>query len=197
MRKLLVLTALATALFAGLLPAVEAPKNGPPSPRKAPEFVFKMPDGSQHLLSTYRGKTVVLALMFTTCPHCQKTAQLLTKIQSEYAAKGVQMLGAVFDQGAASRAVQFEKQLGLNFPIGSSEQGPVLEFLGLPPNDPYFVPALVFIDKRGTIRGQYVGDETFLDKQEINIRAEIEKMLKTAGPATPTSRTASPAPPKS
>jgi peroxiredoxin len=180
MRKLIMLAAAAASLAAGLLLAADAPKKEPVVPRKAAEFVFKMPDGSQHLLSTYRGKTVVLALMFTTCPHCQKTAQLLTKFQSEYAAKGVQVLGAVFDQGAASRALQFEKQFGLNFPIGSSEQGPVLEFLGVPPNEPYFVPALVFIDKRGMIRGEYIGDEKFLGNQDVNIRAEIEKMLKTA-----------------
>ncbi len=173
----------AASLGAGLLLAADAPKKGPVAPRKAAEFVFKMPDGSQRLLSAYRGKTVVLAMMFTTCPHCQKTAQVMTKIQSEYAAKGVQMLGAVFDQGAASRVLSFEKQVGLNFPIGSSEQGPVLEFLGLPPTDPYFVPILVFIDRRGMVRGQYVGDENFLNHQEVNIRAEIEKMLKT-GPVS-------------
>ena len=184
MRKLIMLAAAAVSLC-GLLFAGDAPKKGPAVPRKAAEFVFKMPDGSQHLLSSYRGKTVVLAMMFTTCPHCQKTAHVLTKIQSEYAAKGVQMLGAVFDQGAASRAAQFEKQLGLNFPIGSSEQGPVLEFLGLPPADPYFVPILVFIDKKGTVRSQYVGDEKFLNNQEVNIRAEIDKMLKP-GPVSST-----------
>jgi peroxiredoxin len=194
MRKLIMLAAAAASLCGGLLFAGDAPKKGPVIPRKAAEFVFRMPDGSQHLLSSYRGKTVVLALMFTTCPHCQKTAQLLTKFQSEYAAKGVQVLGAVFDPGAATRAVQFEKQLGLNFPIGSSEQGPVLEFLSLPPADPYFVPAIVFIDKKGMIRSQYVGDEKFLNNQDVNIRTEIDKMLKP-GPVSSTAPT--PTAPKS
>jgi len=180
MRKLIMLAVAAASLGAGLLLAVDAPKKEPAVPRKAPEFVFRMPDGSQQLLSTYRGKTVVLAMMFTTCPHCQKISQLLSKIQTEYAAKGVQVLGTVFDQPAATNVVQFQKQFGVNFPLGVSQQGPVLEFLGLPPADPYFVPILVFIDKRGTIRGQYVGDEKFLSNQEVNIRAEIEKMLKAA-----------------
>jgi peroxiredoxin len=175
MRKLLVLMAVAGSLVAGTAPA---PARAPAVPRKAAEFVFNNVDGPQQLLSMYKGKTIVLALMFTTCPHCQKTAQLLTQIQKEYAAKGVQILGAVFDKGAKDRVQQFNKQLGLSFPVGYSEQPQVLEFLQLPPNDPYFVPALVFIDKRGTIRSQYVGDETFLSHQEVNIRAEIDKMLK-------------------
>lgn len=151
-------------------------------PRKAAEFVFQNVGGQPQLLSAYKGKTIVLAFMYTTCPHCQKTAVVLAKVQDEYAAKGVQVLGAVFEQGAASRALQFHKQLGLNFPVGYSEAGPVLDFLQHPINEPYFVPILVFIDKRGTIRSEYIGDETFLSKQEVNIRAEIDKMLKTDAP---------------
>jgi peroxiredoxin len=179
MRKLLVLIGLATVLFAG-----QAPKRGPAVPRKAGEFVFQMVDGPQRLLSMYKGKTIVLAFMYTTCPHCQKTAQVLAKVQTEYAAKGVQVLGATFDKGAAGRVQQFNKSLGLNFPVGYSEQEPVLEFLQHPIDEPYFVPILVFIDRRGTIRSQYIGDETFLSRQEVNIRAEIDKVLKMGVPAS-------------
>jgi peroxiredoxin len=177
MRKLIVLIGLATALFAG-----QAPKKVPVVPRKAAEFVFLEVGAPQQLLSMYKGKTIVLAFMYTTCPHCQKTAQVLTKVQTEYAAKGVQVLGAVFDQDAGRHVQQFHQQLGLNYPVGYSETGPVLEFLQHPGDEPYFVPILVFIDRRGTIRGEYIGDETFLAKQEVNIRAEIDKMLKTGAP---------------
>jgi len=179
MRKLLVFMALATALVAGTAPA---PKKGPVVPRKAAEFVFQMVDGPQRLLSMYKGKTIVLAFMYTTCPHCQKTAQVLAKVQTEYAAKGVQVLGAAFDQGAAGQVQKFNKSLGLNFPCGYSEQGPVLEFLQHPVEEPYFVPILVFIDKRGIIRGEYIGDESFLQHQELNIRIEIDKMLGLVPP---------------
>jgi peroxiredoxin len=183
MRKLLVLMAVGTSLIAGSVFAAEAAKKGPVVPRKAAEFAFQMMDGPQQLLSMYKGKTIVLALMYTTCPHCQKTAQVLSKVQTEYAAKGVQVLGAVFDQGAAGRVQQFNKSLGLNFPVGYSDQGAVLEFLQHPIDEPYFVPILVFIDKRGTLRSQYIGDETFLSNQEVNIRAEIDKLLKPAAAA--------------
>jgi peroxiredoxin len=180
MRKLILFAGLATSLTGLLL-------FGAQVPRKAPEFVFQMTDGPQQLLSQYRGKTIVLAFMFTTCPHCQHTAQVLTKVQTEYAERGVQVLGACFDDGAATRTQQFNKQLGLNFPVGISNQGSVLEFVQHPPTEPYFVPILVFIDKTGMIRSQYVGDEKFLNNQEVNIRAEIDKMLKGPGRAAPKS----------
>lgn len=171
-----------------------------PLPRKAPEFVIQMPDGSQKLLSSYRGKAVAMAFMFTTCPHCQNTAKLLTTIQNEYGPKGAQMLGVTFDQGAAQRVLQFDKGLGLNFPTGYSNPGPVLDFLGIPPTEPYFVPILVFIDKQGMIRSQFVGDEKFLgeaklglgaaatvlhgeEAQNYNIKAELDKLLKASAAA--------------
>src|ERR1700761_54874 len=112
MRKLFVLGALVASAIAGQAFAGQAAKKGPIVPRKAPEFVFNMVGAPQQLLSTYKGKTVVIAFMFTTCPHCQKMAQMLTQIQKEYADKGVQVLGATFDSGAASRVKQFNKDLG-------------------------------------------------------------------------------------
>jgi thiol-disulfide isomerase/thioredoxin len=154
-------------------------------PRKAAEFVIQMPDGKQQLLSSWRGKTVVLAFMFTTCPHCQKTAQLLAQVQKEYADKGVQVLGAAFDQGAAFQVQKFNQVFGVNFPCGYSNMKAVMDFLQI--TEPPFVPDLVFIDKTGMVRSQYVGDEQFLNNQEVNIRAELDKMIKarpTAGPAT-------------
>lgn len=159
---------------------IAAPAFGAQIPRKAPEFVFHMVGGPEQLLSSYKGKPIALAFMYTTCIHCQKVAGTLTKVQEEYKAKGVQVLGAVFDKGADSRAVEFHQKFAPNFPVGYSDSRSVLEFLGLPPDDPYFVPILVFIDKRGMIRSQYIGDETFLGQQEKNIRLELDKML---GPA--------------
>ena len=173
-RLVLLITFAATLLAAQSTPA-------PQLPRKAPEFVVNMVDGSQKLLSSLRGKTVAMAFLFTTCPHCQKTAAVLAKVQEEYAAKGVQVVGVTFDQGAQGRVKEFSDQLQLNFPCGYSTQNQVLEFLQIPINEPYFVPVLVFVDRTGTIRSEYIGDETFLSKQEINIRGEIEKMLH--GPA--------------
>ena len=189
MTKLLASVALAASIFA-------APGFGAQIPRKAPEFVFQMVGGPQQLLSMYKGKTIVLALMYTTCPHCQKTAAVLAQVQKEYQAKGVQVLAAVFDQGGQTRVVEFTKQLGLNFPVGYSDTRTVLEYLQFPVSDPYFVPILVFIDKTGMIRSQYIGDETFLLKQEANIRAELDKMLKGPG-ANTTSSTATHKAPKS
>ena len=175
MRKLL------SALLLAALALSAAAPNAPKVPRKAAEFVIQTPGAGERLLSSYRGKTVVLSLMFTTCPHCQNIAKLLSTIQTEYAAKGVQVLGATFDQGANQRYLQFNQMFVKGFPCGISNQDAVLQFLQHPAAEPFFVPILVFIDKTGMIRSQYIGDEKFLSNPEVNIRAEIDKTLKLGG----------------
>ena len=179
MRKaslLLALAVLGTAFAAG------------PAPRKAPEFVIQMPDGKQTLLSSYRGKDVVLAFMHTTCSHCQKMAQILSGLQTEYGKMGVQVLGATFDKDAAKNVPQFNKMLGVNFPCGYSTDENVMHFLQ-DPKSPPFIPILVFIDRTGTIRAQHMltaddGPETaerkWFDTGEMGVRAEIEKLLKVS-----------------
>ena len=145
-----------------------------------------MPDGKQALLSSYRGKAVVLALTFTTCPHCQKDATLLSEIQKEYAGKGVQVLGATFDQGSETRIKQFDAVFATGFPCGTATNKAVLQFLQQPETDPPFVPILVFIDKTGTIRSVHMvtgatvdGPEgKFFTGAETTIRAEIDKTIK-------------------
>src|SRR5258708_18431427 len=111
MRKLLVLALLA-------LPALTF--GAAHLPRKAPEFAIQMPEGKQVLLSSFKGKVVVMAMMFTTCPHCQHTAQVLSKVNTEYAGKGVQILGVTFDKDAPANVQQFNKMFGVNFPTGYS-----------------------------------------------------------------------------
>jgi cytochrome oxidase Cu insertion factor (SCO1/SenC/PrrC family) len=53
-------------LSAILLLALSALSAPAPAPRKSPEFAIQMPDGTQTLLSHYRGKVVLLAFFYTT-----------------------------------------------------------------------------------------------------------------------------------
>src|SRR5437660_6868446 len=69
----------------------------PPVPRHAPEFVIHFPDGSQQLLSSYRGKVVALLFVYTTCVHCQHTSQVFTKLNAEYGARGFQPIDVAFN----------------------------------------------------------------------------------------------------
>ena len=148
---------------------------------KRPRFKFRFRSGNLSQLSQYKGKPVVLAFILTTCSHCQHTTGLLVKLQSEFAAKGVQVIECAVNSNADALVPDFVKTYKTNFPVGYNFDvdfilGPFLE---LPKDKTPTMPILVFIDRKGTIRAEYQGADDFIStpNQEQNIRAEIQKLL--------------------
>lgn len=177
-------------LFASVLAAAATltASAEPAAPRPAGELVVNMPDGSQKLLSSYKGKPVCLAFFLTTCPHCQDMARLLSsQIVPEYSPKGVQFLAAAFDDNVSKSAVQdFANNYAHNvFPVGSTDRGQMLELLQKSIMTPLFVPIMVFIDRKGLVVDQFIGDSTFLADPPKNVRAELDKILARPGAAAP------------
>jgi cytochrome oxidase Cu insertion factor (SCO1/SenC/PrrC family) len=148
-------------------------------PRPAGEFSIHMPNGTQTLLSSYKGKVVVLSFFFTTCPHCQNVATLMQGIQKEYAPKGVQFLAGCFDENAANGVPSFNEQFVKNaFPVGWDERNSVFEFLHISMMTQVFVPIITFVDRKGMLRQQYIGDEKYLKDPNKSIRASLDELLK-------------------
>lgn len=184
MRRSVILTLVAAAAFfsaAALYAADATPGPQPQIPRKAPELTIQMP-GKQMLLSQFHGYICALAVMSTTCPHCQHLAQVLSGLQQEYAPKGVQMLGVVVNAEANVELPNFRAVFARNmFPIGMSTDPITREFLQHPPGISYF-PMMVFIDKQGVIRAEHLGATDgpfFEEKTEVqNIRGELDNIIK-------------------
>ena len=178
MKSAAVLTLLACA---SLLAADSAPGTPPQIPRQAPELTIQMP-GKQIHLSQFHGYVCALAFMSTTCPHCQHLATVLAGLQQEYAPKGVQMLGVVFNPEAMTDLAKFTTAYAHNmFPIGMSTEPLVRSFVQHPQGIAY-IPMIVFVDKQGVIRGQHLGiNESVLFDEHVevqNIRGELDKILK-------------------
>lgn len=150
-------------------------------PRSSPEFAVQMPGGKQLLLSNYRGKVVVVQFLFTTCPHCQATSQMFSKIYNDYSSKGVQFIGVAFNEMAGMLVPDYVKDYHVTFPVGFSERAPVLSYLGFSPMERLMVPQIVIIDKKGEIRMQTppLGDERL--QEDAFVRQEIDKLLKEPG----------------
>jgi thiol-disulfide isomerase/thioredoxin len=156
-------------------------------PRPAGEFAISMSNGSQTLLSQYSGKVVLLMFMFTTCPHCQHTTQLLNPIAKDYAPRGVQILAAAFNDGAGPLVPGFIAQFQPAFPVGYTSREQVNEYLQHPAGKPIYVPELIFIDRNRVIRGQFIGNDDFFKDQDKNIRAMFDTLLKEPVAAKKTS----------
>jgi thiol-disulfide isomerase/thioredoxin len=74
--------------------------------------------GIDQRLSAYRGRIVVLNFWATWCVPCKQEMPDLAAIQNEYAAFGVQVVGASADQLAdRAKVLEFIKQTKINFPV--------------------------------------------------------------------------------
>jgi peroxiredoxin len=150
-------------------------------PRPSPDFAINMNDGSQLHLNQYQGKVLVVAFILTYCPHCQFTAQILARMQKEYGPQGLQVVATAIDPMASIKVPDFIRQFQPGYPVGSNEHDAVVAYLQHPVMFRLMMPQVAFLDRKGTIRAQYAGDdEKFFDKanQEKNIREVIEGLLK-------------------
>jgi len=159
---------------------------GPPVPRKSPEFTITDPAGKQILLSSFKGKIVVMPLMFTTCPHCQREAQMLTKLQREFIAKGVIMQGVVFNDANGPMAAQFVKEFQIGFPVGFATRDSVVSYLGLSVMDRWVVPQVAIIDRKGNIVAQSLATGSPELQDEAYLRNFLEKLVAAGSPTSST-----------
>ena len=99
-----------------------------PVPRPAPEFKIVEASGKTTMLSSYRGRVVLLAFISTQCAHCQKASLVFEQLSHEFAGR-LQVAEAAFDEGADTAA--FTKRFGLTFPVGVTTSDAAHAFLGV------------------------------------------------------------------
>jgi thiol-disulfide isomerase/thioredoxin len=178
----------ATVLTSGL--ALQA---AAPVPRPTKEFTIVLPSGKQQLLSSYRGKVVMLACMFTTCPHCQALSKIITKLQGELGPRGFQAVGAVFNDEVntanagmnAQVTANFVNQFASGFPVGYAAQASVTSYLGLSDIERWSVPQVVIIDRKGVIRAQSAAQGTADLQTETYLRKYLGELLDEGKTTTP------------
>ena len=126
--------------------------------------------GGEQSLAGYRGRVVVLNFWATWCVPCQKAMPDLSAIQNEYAALGVQVIGAAGDAASDSaKVLKFVRQYKLNFPIwvGASTDDMTRFGLGT------VLPATVIVDQNGKIAWREIGII-----KPIEVRKELDRLLR-------------------
>lgn len=148
-----------------------------PVPRPAPDLEIRMTQGQPIRLSQYRGKVVLIEFLFTTCPHCQHEAQLLSRLAKEYEPKGLQVLGVAFNEMAVMFVPEFIQQNHVTFPVGYANRDVALRALGFHPDLRVSVPQVMLVDRKGVIQAQTPPPSDIKFTQEANLREMIEKLL--------------------
>lgn len=151
--------------------------------------------GAEQSLSALKGRIVVLNFWATYCVPCREEMPDLAAIQNEYAALGVQVIGASTDVSEdRPKVLQFIKETKVNFPIWTGATASDMTRFGLGEA----LPGTVVIDKTGKIVKVISGivnqadlkkqiasmletDESNVEKSEPTAREEIEeKRSKTS-----------------
>ena len=147
------------------------------------DLTLKDLSGAEQRLSSLKGRVVVLNFWATYCVPCRKEMPDLAAIQNEYAALGVQVVGASTD-GAGDRAkvLQFVKETKINFPVWTGATAADMTRFGLGSA----LPGTVIIGRDGKIAKVISGvvNQTDLKKQVDALLAPAE----TAGAETKTER---------
>ena len=136
------------------------------------ELTLKDPFGTEQRLSSLKGRIVILNFWATYCIPCRKEMPDLAAIQNEYAALGVQVIGASADESKdRDKILQFVKETKVNFPIWMGATAADMIRFGLGTA----LPGTVIIDREGRVAKVISGVINHAD-----VKKQIESMLATA-----------------
>lgn len=125
--------------------------------------------GANQSLASYRGRVVVLNFWATWCEPCKKEMPDLSAIQNDYAALGVQVIGAAGDEAAESaKVLKFTREFKVNFPVWVGASTDDMQRFGVGT----VLPATVIVNREGKIVWREIG----IIKPEV-LRAELDKLL--------------------
>lgn len=133
-------------------PLTSANIKAPPVLRHSPDFVIRLPDGKQMLLSSLHGKVVALMFIHTTCPICQQASQDFAKLYREYGPSGFIPVNIAFNSMADVYVPEYVNLFNLTYPVGSSSLEEVAGYLKS--SERFTIPQIVWIDVNGDIRSQ-------------------------------------------
>lgn len=175
MRYFLGLLASAALLFA----------SGELSGRRAPGFSLPDMQGKQHDLQDYRGKVVLIDIIQTTCPHCQKLADVLQKMDEKYGGK-VAVLTFAIPRDTPATIAQFVQQHKITTPVlFDCGQASASYLKATPQSGRIDVPHLFVIDGQGMIRNDFVyGFDTLNIFEGDGLEIEIDKLLAESASKT-------------
>src|SRR5262249_28530373 len=155
-----------------------------PLPRKSPEFTIHQPSGKQILLSSLKGKVVVLEFLFIQSQHCIRVAKTLNSLNAELGPRGFQAVGVVFDPpnvrtSAESMIPGLVDDLKLTYPVGYAAKTDVDTYLGRTGTEVLNIPQVVVIDRAGTIRAQSGGRPGDPRLENVDsLRTLLDSLLK-------------------
>lgn len=154
----------------------ENPNTTPLNGKLAQNFALENLSGQKVLLSSYRGRPLVVDFWATWCGPCKIEIPWFEKLHDQYASQGLEILGVSsddLDKGDPAKLFtekrdisDFATKMGMNYPVLIDAQSVEDQWGGLDA-----LPTTFFIDRNGRIVASTVG---------LAPRDEIEADIKKA-----------------
>jgi thiol-disulfide isomerase/thioredoxin len=112
-------------------------------------------EGAPQDVADWRGDVVVLNTWYANCPPCRAEAPDLAKVATDYADKGVHVLG-INHTDAAGTAQAFQTKFAMpNRSIADTDGTAVAALEGVVPINA--VPTTILLDRQGLVAGRILG----------------------------------------
>jgi thiol-disulfide isomerase/thioredoxin len=147
-------------------------------PRPLAPVSINMGGTKKMQLTAYKGKVVLFAIIATSCGHCIDSLEILKRAQASFGPQGFQVVVAIGDPNAPYLLQPFTQRYKLAFPVGYLDQDGIQRIADEPDGKRPFVPIYLFLDRKGTVRFQFEGNEPFFKDEEKTTRIIIENLLK-------------------
>jgi thiol-disulfide isomerase/thioredoxin len=131
---------------------------------QAPEITLNDLTGQPRHLSEWKGKLVLVNFWATWCAPCLHEIPMLIDLQTQYGARGLQIVGPAMDEPEAVKTGA--PQLGINYPVlvGDTEIVNAMQALG---DELGALPYSVLIDANGSIVFRKHGEFSRDDLQKL------------------------------
>ena len=131
------------------------------------------------LLSSYKGKVLVLLVLGVTCKTCRHVAAVLSNVLSQLSIEAAGV-GICVQSGCGDRLDYFASGAEIHLPLTSCRLRDLCPALGISSSTWLFYPTLIFIDREQRLRGLFISGDTFFENLETNLRVALDQLVTEA-----------------